>query len=156
MAPDEARPGDARPEPEPTRLPGYFGSSPWPNRRRAIGCLGLLVVLALALLIERRGPAGVTVEVVNAGQEPMLALQVLVTGRTYELGDLAAGQEASVQVEPTGDTNVRLRFVDGEGVQRELAVDCQFGYSGFRGTIRASVADGEVKDVEDGISIGWP
>ena len=89
---------------------------------------------------------GITVEIRNVSDEPMKGLVVHVTGNSYPIGDLLAGETKSIAVAPTGESHVELEF---EGHER-LVVECYFE-PGYSGLIKVKVTPMKVISVDDGI-----
>lgn len=110
--------------------------------------LMLLGLLACALLAVLAWPnsARVTVALVNAGNEPLRSVVVHVTGRSYPVGDIAAGGRTSVDVAPTSDSHVELTSADGP----RLIVDCYFG-RGYEGSVTADVTRSRVVAVQSDV-----
>lgn len=84
---------------------------------------------------------GVTVTVRNSGLTSLHNLHVLVTGQTYELGDVSSGAIKKCTVRPTGESHVEISYRLTDGTMRGHTVDCYFE-SGYRGTIEAEIGDG--------------
>ena len=88
------------------------------------------------------GP-GVTVKVYNAGNSPILDLQVHVTGKSYQLGDIPSRAERNVKVSPMGESHVEVSYRLSDGTTKRHSVDCYFE-SAYRGTVEATIRDGEL------------
>lgn len=84
-----------------------------------------------------------TVTVYNAENSPILDLQVHVTGKSYQLGDIASGVGRSVKVLPIGESHVEISYRLSDGTTKRHSVDCYFE-SAYRGTIDATIRDGEL------------
>lgn len=79
----------------------------------------------------------------NTGNTPLRDVVVHVTGNSYSLGDLDAGSQKRVLIEPTGDSHVELSVREVSGHTRRLTGDCYFE-PGYHGTIRIDVSDGRI------------
>ena len=88
------------------------------------------------------GP-GVTVTVYNAGNSPIQDLQVHVAGKSYQLGDISSGAERKVKVSPMGESHVEISYQLPDGTTKRHSVDCYFE-SAYRGTVNATIRDGEL------------
>ena len=84
-----------------------------------------------------------TVKVYNAGNSPILDLQVHVTGKSYQLGDIPSGAERNVKVSPMGESHVEVSYRLSDGTTKRHSVDCYFE-SAYRGTVEATIRDGEL------------
>lgn len=73
----------------------------------------------------------------------MKGLVVEVTGRSYKLGDIAAGATKSCFVKPTSESHVEISYMLVDGQSRNSSIGCYFEPS-FRGRIYAEVKNGEV------------
>lgn len=93
-------------------------------------------------------PRGVTAVVRNAGADTIRDVHVVVTGRSYPLGDIAPGQARSVRLRPAGESSITLRFTDSAA--RSAHVDC-FLEPGYSGSIEIDIAGGVVSRVANNI-----
>ena len=77
---------------------------------------------------------GVTVEVINNTDGIIGEVSVEVTGATYDLGDIAPDESASVRVTPTGESGVVVVGIrDGE--PDRVSVGTYFEESGYQGSV---------------------
>jgi len=90
---------------------------------------------------------GVRVTVENSGAEPMRAVVLHVTGRSYTIGDIAPGDCKETIVVPTSESDLQIEFIDGRGNERRVPVDCYIEPSN-RGEIRARINDGRLELLE--------
>jgi len=125
-----------------------------PNRTRqfrfALRTL-LLVVTAVvvgfgAIVVSTRG--GVSVSVHDLGPDPLNQVVVHVTGRSYRLGDIAAGDSRRVTVNPTSESHVAVEFVDARGSRTLLTVDCYLE-PGYKGSLDIQVKGNKLAGVQD-------
>lgn len=86
---------------------------------------------------------GVTVTVHDAGTSPLVDLQVHVTGKSYDLADIASGSMKKCRVNPTSESHVEISYRLPDGKTELHSVDCYFE-SGYRGTVDAEIRDGEL------------
>lgn len=86
---------------------------------------------------------GVTVTVHNGGISPLVGLQVHVTGKSYDLGNITSGSTKKCKVSPTSESHVEISYQLPDGTTRRHTVDCYFE-SGYRGTVEAEIQDGEL------------
>jgi hypothetical protein len=87
---------------------------------------------------------GVRVTVENAGTEPMRAVVLHVTGRSYPIGGIAPGGCMRTIVVPTSESDLQIEFTDGRGNGRRVPVECYIEPS-YRGEIRARIKDGRLE-----------
>src|SRR5258705_7111898 len=90
--------------------------------RRLRWIIPLVVIVAVGTFVA--WPRGVKAVVRNTGTTAMHDVHVVVTGRSYSIGDLAPNQSRATRVNPTGDSRIVLTYADGNGVRHELTVDC--------------------------------
>ncbi len=88
----------------------------------------------------------------NTGMSTLRDVRVNVSGQSYAIGDIPAGDSRSVRVRPEGKSQVELTFADAGGTSQPLVINCYFGPSHFSGQIFIDVADGKVVHVENKIS----
>ncbi|MFO0011158.1 MAG: hypothetical protein ACK553_00285 [Planctomycetota bacterium] len=99
--------------------------------------------VALCLVLCIWFAQGVTVTVRNGGNSPLIDLQVHVTGRSYNLGNLESGAMKRCAVEPTSESHVEISYQLPDGTSRRHSIG---GYlePGYRGTVDAEIQDGEM------------
>ena len=66
-----------------------------------------------------------------------------VTGRSYEIGDIAAGATRSCRVNPTSESDVKISYSLAEGTKIRHTVDCYIE-PGYRMSISTEVKNGEL------------
>jgi hypothetical protein len=76
-----------------------------------------------------------------------------VTGRSYPLGDIAAGSSADATVKSTTKSHLEIEFTDSDGNPRRLNAGGYFD-SGWQGTIRVSIKDGAIDENDHQVEIG--
>ncbi|OGD75549.1 MAG: hypothetical protein A2Y64_05365 [Candidatus Coatesbacteria bacterium RBG_13_66_14] len=79
-------------------------------------------ILLLAVLLTSCSGGYPRVTVVNAGGGPLS--QVVVTleeGTSYTIGNLDAGEETTIVVEPRGESDVTLDYTDDSGETRSVS-----------------------------------
>jgi len=88
----------------------------------------IIVGAVFAWLASRR----LTATVVNLDTATLRGVIIHVTGRSYEIGDLASGKPATVDIQPTSESHIEVEFLDPDGTTRRLIADCYFepGYKG--------------------------
>ena len=106
------------------------------------GVIALFAAVLVMLYLER----GVLVTVRNSDARALRSLEVHVTGRSYNLGDLEPGASRSVRVNPRGESHVELRFRDHLGKTPAPVVDCYLE-AGYSGTIAVDVDSERVRKV---------
>jgi hypothetical protein len=79
-------------------------------------------------------------------------VRVVVTGRSYAVGDLRQQESRSVRVRPTGESHIVLRYADAGGAERSVEVNCYFE-PGYSGRITVNIADGGVVHVDDQVRL---
>lgn len=124
-------------------------------RRHVLAWVVLAVVLAFGaaayLFVSSRG---VRVAVVNQGPGTLHDAVVHVTGQSYRLEDVAVGAQATVRVEPSGESHVEVAFTDPEGASHRLGVDTYFEADGYHGTIVVEIRSNVIERVDDQVDIG--
>ena len=107
-------------------------------------------VIVLAAGLYLLWPGGVKAVVRNAGSGTMHDVRLLVTGRTYSLGDLQPKEIRSVRVNPTGESSITIRYTEGAGAPKVVDADC-YVEAGYSGSISVDVGDvGVTRKVEGG------
>ena len=105
----------------------------------------LITLVAAVLFFETRAErAGVAFTLENAGSKPLRTVVVKVTGRSYELGEMAPGTIKMTTLHPAGESHIELEFSPG----RRLIIDCYIE-PGYSGSIRAKVTSQAVVAVDD-------
>jgi hypothetical protein len=118
--------------------------------------LWVSVTIAAGLVLVGGGLAwyhfrpGVRVTVENAGTEPMRAVVLHVTGRSYTIGDIAPGGCTETILVPTSESDLQIEFTDGRGNERRVPIECYIEPSN-RGEIRARINDGRLEMTEQRI-----
>jgi hypothetical protein len=117
---------------------------------RTLALLVTGVIVGFGAIVVYTRP-GVSVCVHNLGPDPLNRLVVHVTGRSYRLGDIAAGDSRSVTVNPTSESHLEIEFVDPSGNQTLLSVDCYLE-PGYKGTLDIRVNGNKLARVDDHVS----
>lgn len=122
----------------------------WPAGRllAAAGVVVTSLVVSFVILVR----SGVEVTVENAGTAPLKSVSLHVTGRSYRLGEIAAGSTASAKVHPTGESHLEIELGNVDGTTQRLDAGGYFE-SGYRGTIRVVLKDGKIEQFEDAVKI---
>ena len=102
-----------------------------------------LAALCLATACEPAARGGVAFHLQNAGAQPMRQVVVHVRGRSYAVGDIAAGASASVTLHPRGESHIEL----AQPGRPRLVVDCYMD-SGYTGSIHASATTERIVAVD--------
>jgi hypothetical protein len=92
---------------------------------------------------------GVKITVYNVGDFPLLDLQVHVTGRSNDLGDIPSGAMKSCIVRPIGDSLVEIsyRLPDGTTLRKSAKgfLNSAGGFgAGYSGIMEYKIRDGEL------------
>ncbi len=103
-------------------------------------------IVALAMILFSSGPLSVTIR--NAGPDQLNDAILHVTGRSYPLGNISAGDSRTVAVNPTSESHLEIEFVDRSGNNSRLIVDCYFE-AGYGGTIGVGIRDNKIENVHD-------
>ena len=101
----------------------------------------LLMAAILALFMWFR--PGVTVSIRNSGLMDMKDVVADVTGRSYQIGEIAAGATKSCRVNPIGESDVKISYSLADGSNRRHSLDCYIE-PGYRGSISTEVKNGEL------------
>lgn len=116
----------------------------------AVVILSIVALVALAavsmMVYKAKMPLSVTIR--NIGTQDMQTVVVHVTGNKHPIGDIRAGEAASIDVSPTGDSHVMVHFVDPTGKRVQLVGDCYFGPS-FTGFIDVEIDDGKLQSIAE-------
>lgn len=91
----------------------------------------------------------ITFTATNIGTEAMRSVVVHITGKSYAIGDLAAGASKSVQLHPGTDSHIELALAE----HPRLVVDCYFS-GGYTGSIAAEVTVDKVVTVNNATVFG--
>ena len=75
-----------------------------------------------------------------------------VTGASYDLGDIAPGATANARVRSNGESSLDIEFTDADGKAQRLNAGGYFE-SGYRGSIRVEIKDGQIDKFEDNIKL---
>lgn len=113
--------------------------------KKAAAAFAVLIAIGVALVFLNRG---VVVTVRNVSTQPLSGVVVHVTGNSYALGDIQAGDHRSVRVSPVGESHIEIEHAKGR-----LVVNTYFE-SGYRGSVSVEVTETEIKRVQDDIRIG--
>ncbi len=117
------------------------------------------VLVSLALIGQSCGIwpfNGVVVVINNTGSIDYESCVVNVTGRSYDLGTLTAGDTLTTNVSPNGESHIELDLTEYSGSQHHLVVDCYFERRGYAGTIAVDLGDGQISNVASDVGIGFP
>ena len=112
--------------------------------RKVAAAVAVLVAIGVALLFLNRG---VAVTVRNVGTESLRGVVVHVTGKSYPVGNIQAGDSRSVRVSPTGESHIEIEHSKGR-----LIVDTYFE-SGYRGGVCVEITETEIKRVKNDVRI---
>ena len=111
----------------------------------------LLIVAGIAVVLVLFRP-GIQVTVENTGTTPLRSVVLHVTGASCDLGDIAPGATATARVRSTGESSLDIEFTDGHGNNQRLNAGGYFE-SGYRGTIRVEIKDGQIDKFEEDIKL---
>jgi hypothetical protein len=118
----------------------------WP---RIVG-IGALAVLTLVATLRLR--SGIDVTIINAGKAPIHSVDLLVTGNTYPLGDIASGVSRQATVKSRGESSLKIHFIDDDGNPHRLDAGVYIE-PGYRGSIEVSIKEGQIVTNEQRIDI---
>lgn len=114
---------------------------------------GLITGIVLTILwMSLNLSSGVKVEIVNLGPIAMKNVSVVVTGSSYPIGDIPAGESSWVKVEPQGESSISIEHTNNGGERNVLSVDTYIE-SGYSGRITAQIKDGKITHVEQNIKL---
>lgn len=113
--------------------------------------MAIVTIVAIGTFIV--WPRSVKAIVENNGTKNMRDVRIVVTGRTYDLGDLAPGTNRAAYVRPKSESNIVVTYADNNGTKRRLPVECYLE-PGYAGRITVEVSDGLVSKVSDQTRIG--
>ena len=126
-----------------------------PNKKNRLWLIAipvvLLIVAGIAVVLVTFRP-GIQVTVENTGTTPLKSVVLHVTGASYDLGDIAPGATATARVRSIGESSLDIEFTDGDGNNQRLNAGGYFE-SGYRGTIRVEIKDGQIDKFEEDIKL---
>lgn len=108
--------------------------------RAIIATMTCIAILLAAFVWSLRG---VTVTVFNEGDSPLIAVKVHVTGKSYDLGDIAGGAIKKCTVSPVGESHIEISYNLTDGTTYRHSVDCYFE-SGYRATVDVDIREKEL------------
>ena len=126
----------------------YENKRRWWLRSIAVGIVMFVLISVVAIQFR----SGIRVTVENTGSMPLKSVVLQVTGASYRFGDIAPGTSATARVNPTGESHLEIEFTDAAGMVQLLDGGGYFE-SGYRGTIRLSIADGVIEKNEHDIKL---
>lgn len=118
------------------------------KKKRKWWLLAIPVVLLLIAVVAFQLRSGIQVTVENTGTSPLKLVELHVTGRSYELGDIAPGATATARVRSTGESSLDVEFTDADGKTQRLNAGGYFE-SAYRRSIRVEIKDGQIDKFED-------
>jgi hypothetical protein len=110
---------------------------------------GLVVLLLAIATVRDLLQDGVTVNVKNVGNEPMIAVVVHVSSNSYPVGNIVPGEMKSVVVKPHGETDVRLEQQGHDPLVVDIYLE-----SGYTGSVTAEITPTLVVNVRHDIQVG--
>ena len=124
-------------------------------RARSAVQVGACVALLLVVLVGVRWcyvrSRGVEVRIHNASNRPLSSVVLLVTRRSYQIGDLPPDATSAVFVHPTSESGVGISFADPQGHAKRLHAGGYFE-DGYSGSISIDVTADLARIVEDNVS----
>ena len=111
-----------------------------------------LGVLVLAVVVYWLLTPGVRVSVLNSDAVTRKSVSVRVTGRVYSVGDLKPGERKSVRVQPKGESDIFISFIDSAGKEEVTAVG-PYIEKGYRGHIDVEIKDGKAVKVREKVKL---
>jgi hypothetical protein len=119
------------------------------NIRMRLRLWVIVTVAVFGAAVFMLWPRGVKAVVRNAGDATMRDVRVVVTGRSYALGDIRPNEVRSVRVNPAGESGIAIEYTDETGTLKNVRADCYLE-AGYSGNIRLDVAGGVVTGKTDG------
>lgn len=96
--------------------------------------------------------SGVKVTIRNTETVPLYSLSVHVTGKTYDLGDVAPKEAKSVMVNPKGESHIEIEH--GKDAKRKIiTIDCYLE-SGYKGKIAIDLDSEKALKIDNKIKTG--
>ncbi len=83
----------------------------------------------------------------------MINTEILVTGKSYIIGDIHSGNSKSTSVSSVGESHVEIKYLDINNSPKHLIVDSYFEGRGYTGSITVDVSDGIIESVNNKITI---
>lgn len=109
----------------------------------------VMVAICLVTLYAYRFRSGIEVTIHNKEAVPLRSVVLHVTGKSYPLGTIAAGDSALVAVNPVSESSLKIDFTQSDGKNNSLDADVYFE-ANYRGTMRISIRDGKIdENVQD-------
>jgi hypothetical protein len=125
------------------------------RKRRRLWLLPMPAVLVIAVLsglLVVQSKSGVRVTIQNTGSSALKLVVLHVTGASYKLGDIAVGESVTMRVDPTSESHLEVEFTDIDGQVQRVNGGGYFE-SGYRGTIRVEIKDGQIDKFEEDIKL---
>jgi len=110
----------------------------------SIAVLGLIALYAFT----RMQTSGIALTLKNVDTVALKAVDVHVTGTSYQVGELAPGTSKTINIRPVTDSHIELTFAGGG----RLKINCYFS-RGYRGKIAAGITAARVVSVDDQIKL---
>lgn len=119
------------------------------NKNLGIVATLVVIILVITIAVKLILGGGVNVVIHNVGSEPLQSVVVHVTGNSYSIGDIDAGDIKTVKVFANGESHIEIEH----GKQNRLIIGTYFEKS-YRGKITVEVTTEKVISIKDEIRIG--
>jgi hypothetical protein len=111
----------------------------------------LIAAIAIAVFVVRwcyANGRGVEIRIHNTQGRPLRSVVVLVTGKSYAIGDLSPDAVRSVFANPTGDSHVEISLIDVDGKAKQISVPGSYFEPGYGGWMLVEITSTDVRKVE--------
>jgi hypothetical protein len=109
----------------------------------------LLLTNVVCLAIIRYRTRGVELKVINDGIAPIKLVKIEFTGGTRVVPQISSKTEYKTRLNPTGESDLKIEFVDSNGINHRQSLDVYFERN-YRGRIIIKIeSSGKVSWVDD-------
>jgi hypothetical protein len=121
--------------------------------RHRIRIIAVAIIVLVAMLGYTILAPGVRVSIRNTGKERMKDVTIRVTGRSYDLSDIAPGASQTERISPEAESQVEVEFT-GEGGSKVKLVAAGHLQPASRGQIEIEVKDGRIVGMKNEVGTG--
>lgn len=113
----------------------------------------LLIINVVCLAIIKYRTRGVEVKVINDGIAPIKLVKIEFTGGTRVVPQISSGTEYKTHLNPTGESDLKIEFVDSNGINHRQSLDVYFERN-YRGRIIIKIDSAGKVSWVDNIKLG--
>lgn len=112
----------------------------------AAGC-ALIVLVLLAIPFYRIKPNSIQLTIINTGPSTMRAITVTVTGNSYRVKDIPAGNSVSLSIHATGESGLTIDYENDSKKQKKVSGHCYL-QKDYVGTIEIRIQNDKIHSVQ--------